>query len=321
MDWWYSRIEDLCGAKQEVAKLYEMVRESLPQSKTYEKGPWVFMKLLLVAMYIDIYTNIAKKWFNRIVYIDLFSGPGFNRVEKLDELLAGSPLLAQIMPRVLKSGEDKAFDEMLLFDIDEENCETLRRVVHGNALVVCCDANSEDAVTLIMATMQREPRSHYLAFVDPEGTQVKWSTLEVLFELDGDLIINYPYSGVARLVGGYHGTEGSAKESIGQKLTEFFGTQEWIEIPKDDGMGELLFNLYLSRVKLNRSKVVVIPIPSEVGGFQYRIVIATKKTGGNSPWLRPMEKAREKLETMTHKQLKRLVDIYRERQDTLDKYF
>ena len=319
VEWWSDRIEDLCGANKEVAWLYELVKESISGCKIYEKGPWAFMKLLIVAMYIDIYTNTAKKWFNWILYIDLFAGPGFNRIEELDEVLAGSPLLAQIMPRVLKSGDRKAFDEILLFDLDPTNCDSLRQIL-PNATVNCCDSNSEGALSLISSSLMRYPRSHYLAFVDPEGLEIKWSTLKALFSLDGDLIINYMYSGVARLFGSYHGTKGKTKSSIDNTLTEFFGTQEWKEISQGPGCGELLFDLYLERIKKHRSRVVFVPIPSEVGGFQYRIIIAVKKTKKGSPWLKPIEQAKDRLERMNHSQLRLVVDIFRKRQSTLDEF-
>jgi three-Cys-motif partner protein len=277
------------------------------------------MKLLIVAIYVDIYTNIAKKWFKPIVYIDMFAGPGFNYSEELDEVLAGSPLLARIMPRVLKSGEDKAFDIMLLFDSDALNCQTLNQVMPA-AIITCCDSNSVDAIRIISSTMSTSRKSHFLAFIDPEGTEIKWDTLKNLFRLKGDLMINYMYSGVARLVGSYHGTKGDTKASIERKLTDFFGTDDWKEMPPGSGSAEPLFELYLSRVQNHRAKTIVIPIPSEIGGFQYRIIIAVKETKGGSPWLIPLEQVREKMEKMSYSQLKLIVDIYRKRQMTLEDY-
>ncbi len=319
MDWWKSRIEDLCGARQDVADLYKQVKESLPVSRIYKKGPWVFMKLLIVAIYIDIYTLTAKKWFSPIVYIDLFAGPGFNYSDELDEVLAGSPLLAQIMPRILMSGKNKAFDNMLLFDSEAPNCETLCQVMK-NATITCCDSNSDEAIQIIRSVMSSSHKSHYLAFIDPEGTEIKWKSLEVLFRLKGDLMINYMYSGVARLVGSYHGTFGGTKAATGKRLTDFFGTDEWKQIPLGTGSGEPLFQLYLSRIKNHRSKVIAIPIPSEIGGFQYRIIIAVKETKGGSPWLIPLEQVKERMEKMNYRQLKLIVDIYRKRQMTLEDF-
>jgi three-Cys-motif partner protein len=312
MDWWHSRIEDLCGAQKEIATLYNQVKESLPQSRIYQKGPWVFMKLLIVAYYIDIYTNTAKQHFSPVFYIDLFSGPGFNYIEELDEVLAGSPLLAQLMPR---SG--KEFDSMILFDKNSDNCATLERVM-SKATIECYDCNSDIATDLITNTVKKSSRSHFLAFIDPEGLEVEWNTLESIFKLNGDLMVNYQYNGIARLVGSYHRTSGRTKISSGLRLTKFFGTEDWKNITRNSA--EELFKLYLSRIKKHRSKTIVIPVPFEVGGAQYRIIIAAKETKSGSPWLNPMEQVRKRCEKMTYRQLENLVETYRKRQSTLDDF-
>lgn len=319
-EWWTRRVEELAGASQEFAKLYNMVKESLPTSKIYEKGFWPFMKLLILAYYIVMYTNIAKKRFERIIYVDLFAGPGFNYLEELEEVIAGSPLLAKVMPWVLKSGRDNSFHELLLFDIDPKNCETLRRII-DDATIVCMDSNSDEAIRMIYHAMSLAEWSHYLAFVDPECTELKWKTLEALFKLKGDLIITYMFTGIARTFGRYHSASGSTRTSLGRTLTEFFGTDKWMSIHDPKGCGKHLLRLYVERIKEYREKVVVIPIMTEVGGFQYRMIVATRLTKGGSKWLEAIEGVRDRIQSMDKKTLMRILDVYRNRQKPLTDYW
>ncbi|MHA2070092.1 MAG: hypothetical protein ACXABY_37475, partial [Candidatus Thorarchaeota archaeon] len=91
LKWWERRIERLLGSSDEVLALYQQTKQICPQCSTYNKGIWVFLKLVSLAYYVDIYTNIAESRFDRHIYIDMFAGPGFNYVKELDEILPGSP--------------------------------------------------------------------------------------------------------------------------------------------------------------------------------------------------------------------------------------
>jgi three-Cys-motif partner protein len=312
-DWWKKRVEQLAGTKQEITELYNQV-----QSEVYVKGMWAFKKLLILAYYIDIFTNTAKKRFNNVVYIDLCAGPGFNYLEDIDLVVAGSPLLAKLVPRILKSGESKSFDKMVLVDINSENCSSLDQIV--DASILCADCNSDDVIDSIRLAMNA-PKSIFLAFVDPEGLEVHWKTLERLFEMHGDIVINYPFTGVGRICGSFHGLEGKTKESTGATVTKFFGTDSWKHIPPGEGMSQRLYQHYLKRVQQKRGMIVEFPVMGEVGGFQYRIIVAVKKTSSGSPWMQPIVNLRNKVTRMTSDELSKLVDIYKGDQTTLPDFY
>ncbi|MHA2046418.1 MAG: three-Cys-motif partner protein TcmP [Candidatus Thorarchaeota archaeon] len=308
-NWWKKRVEQLAGKKQEIAELYNQVRKGI-----YVKGTWAFKKLLILAYYIDIFTLIAKKRFNNVVYIDLCAGPGFNYLEDIDLVVAGSPLLAKLAPRLLKSGKSKSFDKMILIDLNSENCNSLEQIV--DASILCADCNSDDVMDSIHSAMS-VPKSIFLAFVDPEGLEVHWKTLERLFEMHGDIVINYPFTGVGRLCGSFHGLKGKTRESTGARVTKFFGTDSWKQIPRGGGMSQLLYQHYLKRVQQKRGMIVEFPVMGEVGGFQYRIIVAAKKTSSGSPWMEPIVDLRDRVTRMTSDELSKLVDIYKGDQTTL----
>lgn len=311
-EWLKDKINRLAGAKQEIAELYAKVNKRI-----YVKGPWALKKLLILLFYIDIFTNVAKKRRKNVVYLDLLAGPGFNYIEDFDLIIAGSPLLAKIIPRVLKSGLDKSFDRIILVDNNSENCESLREIMTAD--ILCADCNSEivlNAMTSAMSAMD----SLLLTFVDPEGLEVHWSTMERLFGLPGDFVINYPYTGVGRICASYEKTSEPTKLTTGVKIDNFFGTHDWQRIDCGDGIADRLYDFYLNRLKKHRSEVVEFPIMM-IGGAQYRILVATRRTHGGSPWLRPVYDIRRRIQSITDDQLKGLVDIYKGNQTQLSQFF
>lgn len=306
-DWLKDKVKRLAGSKE---KYRDICNKS--NSKTYNKGLWAFWKLLIHAYYVDIFTNVAKKHKSNVVYIDLLAGPGINYLEDLDLYIAGSPLIAKHAPRITKDGRSKAFDKMVLVDKDQECCLNLEKML--DCKILCADCNSTEVMSEIVSVMKPK-QSLSLTFLDPEGTQVHWSTMEKLFRFPGDFIINYPWSGVARFARGYHGTSGKGRKKSGKRLDSFFGDTSWRNVPEDSS-AEWLYDFYLNRLEKHKSEVVEFRI-SMKGGGQYRILIATRKTRGGSPWLDPVRELRDRLDGITDETLTKLVDVYKGKQRPL----
>ncbi len=95
-----------------------------------------------------------------------------------------------------------------------------------------------------------EHRSLNLAFLDPEGLEVQWSTVAKLASIRRmDLIINYPQ-------GGLHRNMPIAIEQEGEsKIDIFFGTREWRQIysewqiSRGAGLHRQLIDIYLGKLK------------------------------------------------------------------------
>jgi three-Cys-motif partner protein len=306
-EWLKDKVERLAGVKQEIGALCNSGNH-----KTYDKGLWAFWKLLIHAYYVDIFTNVAKENRENVGYIDLLAGPGFNKLKDLDLIIAGSPLIAKLSPRITKKGQSKNFDWMILVDIDESNCSSLNQIL--DAIILCDNCNSDRVMSEIQKEMQPES-SIYLAFIDPEGTQVLWSTMENLFALPGDLIINHPWSGVARIAGNYYSRTDQSRESFGETLDNFFGDSAWRDITPNS-IAEDLYDFYLSRITKYRSEIVEFSV-TMAGGGQYRIVVATQRTRRGSPWLKPLRELRDRLSRISDTQLERLVQVYKGNQTQL----
>ncbi len=316
LEWWKRRVHELAGKQREVEMIYNKIKENYPDTAVYRKNPWAFDKLVLLSHYIRIYTSIIKSrpWVKNMVYIDLFAGPGFNVIKGYNEVVPGSPLLAYLMPR-----EGKEFDSMLLFEEDETRAKTLRQIL-PEAQVYSIDSNSSEATKAIQAELDK-PKSHFLAFIDPEGTECHWSTMELLLKRKGDLIINCQYNSAARNVGTYRGhCDNKTKQAIERRLSRYFGSDAWKQ-SKGGHEGELersLKDLYIRKLKEHREKIVETCTGQDKGGYKYAILVATKKTRGDSPWLSAIEDARDRIERISHSQLEEWIDFYRGRRESVE---
>jgi len=132
--------------------------------------------------YIDIFTTSMKgKW--SLHFIDLFAGAGIERVKDSGTLRWGSPMLA--------AHATKPFDKLHLCELDTEKYEALKSRIgryRPDSQILNGDANQ--LAKQIAAEIP--PRSLSLAFLDPYGLQLDFSTIELLAGLRADLIIFFP---------------------------------------------------------------------------------------------------------------------------------
>ena len=292
---------------------YDKAKQIFPGCKLYEKEPWTFLKLVVVGYYMDIYSNIAKTNFKKIAYIDFYAGPGVNYIEKLKLYVGGSPYIAVNAPR-----KGKEFDDIILFELDPVKSKSLKLII-PKASIHCLDCNSNDSRKIVNQVMQNN--RHYLAFIDPEGIEeIKWSTLENLFQFNGDFIINYPYSAVAREHGKYYGRHPeSIRKHAGKLLTEFFGNSDWENLKIDRKRGDQLLELYLKQLQSVFPSYEVVQLGQEKGGFKYHLIIATKKS--LAPWFEGVRNVMQYVSKVTFTELKRFAAIYRGEQERLTDYF
>ena len=292
---------------------YERAKESFPDCKLYEKEPWTFLKLIVVGYYIDIYTNIAKNYFNRVAYFDFYAGPGVNYIKRLNLYVGGSPYIAKNRPK-----DAKKFDDLILFELDDIKAKSLQIII-PDAKVNCLDCNSIQSKRIIEKVMSKD--QHYLAFIDPEGIEeIKWSTLQHLFQFNGDIIINYPYSAIAREHGKFYGKHiDSIKEKSGNLLTDFFGNTDWKGIGKSMKQGDQLLELFIKQIGNIFPTYEIIQLGQERGGFKFHLIIATKRE--HAPWFEGVRNVKQFISKTTLTELKRIADVHSGVQKCLTDYF
>ncbi|MEJ5224761.1 MAG: three-Cys-motif partner protein TcmP [Anaerolineales bacterium] len=203
-------------------------------------GAWAKDKLFYLKKYIHTFeTSMRHRPWRRRIFIDLFSGPGKCIVEGTNEYFLGSPLLALTT--------EHPFTDYFFVDTDQRNVEALKTRSSSTNLpenrVRCWVGDANQKVRAIVKEI-KEIDSQFikdmwpslnLAFLDPEGLELDWSTVAELAQVNRmDLIIHYSQQGIKRMADRALASE---KELI---IDRFFGGREWRQIyaaNKDDATG------------------------------------------------------------------------------------
>lgn len=139
-----------------------------------EVGSWSEDKLFLWHKYVQLTTSaMGRRWRSGLAYADLFAGPGVCRIREKSRRVPGSPLIAALAPI--------PFQKLVFVESDEAAAEALgarlaRTEVARRCNVLRGDCNEmiDDVVALL------PPDALTLAFIDPEGLDVAWKTIEKL---------------------------------------------------------------------------------------------------------------------------------------------
>ena len=156
------------------------------------------LKFAAVRRYIEISnTAMQGKWIRRN-YVDLQAGPGKNRIGR--RIVFGTPLIA-LTANFPATG-------FYFNELDKSNFDALSKRVNASDLKNTTHLFNDDAndiVTTVCRDLERQSGLN-IAFVDPEGLEIEWSTIERLARVKRmDLIINFSTSGIRRAEGaGYY---------------------------------------------------------------------------------------------------------------------
>jgi three-Cys-motif partner protein len=149
--------------------------------------------------------------------------------------------------------------------------------------------------TIVESIRMFSPNSLNLAFLDPYGLDLEWSTVAKLGSLQRcDLIIHYSQQGFSRYIKKAHRVENVTK------VDSFFGTDEWRDIytawceePKKRGLHRELIDLYKRRLKSLGYQEVAQPDEmlkeplirnKERNSPLYRLIFASKHPLGEQFW-------------------------------------
>ncbi len=242
------------------------------------------LKLTSLMYYLDVYTKVFSKfsWCKEMVYIDLLADSGLNRLKKSGKVFVGSPLIAAEFAH-------RPFDKFLLVEKNANHAKVLEERL--NDIGIRPDVFPKDCNEAISEIIRRirGSASNYLAFIDNEGLDVNWETMEKLLKLPGDIIFNFPTKQIERCLGKYKGDKSDEKA-----FNNFFGDETW----KTSNNAHELLTIYMDKLKENsRELVESINIKSTKGGqFNYHLIFATRKTKAGSPYFEVVHKLRERIE-------------------------
>ncbi len=145
--------------------------------KTHEVGVWAQEKYRYVGMYAEMFATGMKNSWDRRVYLDLFSGPGFVKVRNTGRVLLGSPLVALSLPDL--------FDAYVFSDENSESLSALQQRARRFHLQERCsfvagDVNDkvEDITRIIPGDALQKTLS--FCFLDPYKLNIRFETVSAL---------------------------------------------------------------------------------------------------------------------------------------------
>lgn len=214
-------------------------------------GPWTQDKLERLKRYLEAYVKVFKNqdW-AKTVYVDAFAGTGSIPPKKtkprdtaqleiidpeVQDFLAGSAKVAL--------GIEPAFGQYLFIENSKKKIEELdnlkQEFPHRAERIEVVNADANEYLMEWARKVTGTTRA--VVFLDPCGMQVEWRLLEALAGTKVvDLWLLVPIGmGVNRLL-----TQGELPPQEWQdRLTTFFGTEEWLEEFYKPVVAENLFGL------------------------------------------------------------------------------
>lgn len=234
-------------------------------------GPWAGTKLDALEAYLNFYgIALSKQPFNR-VYIDAFAGACVSKVrgggasgelssffEDDDDSKAQAEFILGSPVRALNV--QNPFHRYYFFDLDKTRAETLG-VATSERDDVTVQVGDCNPLIRALAPSLKKWNTRGVAFLDPYGAHLEWSTLVALADTGTmEAVINFP---VAMAINRLISKSGNMPENLTNQLNACFGTDEWKAIAyrkdtdlfgdevisKNGGVAESLLNLYVGRLR------------------------------------------------------------------------
>ena len=187
-------------------------------------GDWTQQKIEIVVAYAKAYLTIMNKYPQfKCLYFDGFAGSGdIYKNDKTDiEIIKGAAI------RILEINFPKSFDMFYFVELDEANKTELDKTIdkefpqkRNKSFVVQEDCN--DKLVSMASFLQKNNSFRVLAFIDPYGMSLNWTSIQVLKNLGIDLWILVPTGiGMNRLLT----RNGNIRESWLKKLEMVLGME------------------------------------------------------------------------------------------------
>jgi len=242
----------------------------------YPIGRWSEVKLVCLDKYLSAYlTVIMKKFPNaKRFYVDLFAGPGCDEIRSIHKKIDGSPLRAMNQKR-------GSFTDYIFVENRSDYFDSLSEQVRAHPRGQHVQLMKGDCNSLVSQVVGKIPQdSLTFLFVDPQGLDVKWTTIERFSaHRHLDMLLTFPYDfGIKRCA--------YDRKSF-SKVDEFYGTRDWREIAEQRGAGLLspmkardafarLYVSQLTRTNLAYSEATLLRTSIVTGRPLYHMIFASR---------------------------------------------
>ena len=189
-------------------------------------GFWTRGKLGILSKYLDAFTTAGKNKSKEFIYLDLFAGQTENIERLSEEEFAGSTKIALEI-------ENPPFTRLRFFEKEhfEELAESLSTYKDRNFKVVPGDCNEN--ISEVLEGLSGCNRAPTFAFIDPNGPDCHWSTLEALARF-GKPAKRYKTEFWMLFADGMFPRtlplDGNLDRASEKRMTLMFGTEDWLPI-------------------------------------------------------------------------------------------
>lgn len=284
-DWVIKHLTPLMQCGSEI--LYKSADTPTKDVPTYDKSAWTGLKLILLKNYLKPYLEIlAGGQRRKVAYVDLFAGPGLDRLGASSVPVPGSPLI----PLVINETKYQ-FSKFIFSELNDQYYNALNQRINILKPEVKPQIFHEDANMMVSKLPDLlKGVDHALVFLDPEGMEMKWTSITKLVNsVNCDLIINFPSSGIIRNL---HNLQ-----TLGT-ITAFLG-YDGLSIPPDAGEEWAISTYRKNLTNVGKDISTEIKIQSGEGAFHYHLIPAVRTTLGGSPWFRLFRDAKARTESMS----------------------
>ncbi|MFC2094427.1 three-Cys-motif partner protein TcmP [Bacteroidota bacterium] len=181
---------------------------------------WSKQKYKLVGGYCNIFTRAMRKEWEILVYVDLYSGPGYTQIVETNRILKTSPLIALSLPN--------PFDVYIFCDENEQYLDTLQKRVSRDFPDKVTHFIKGNCNNIIEEVKNRIPlhgkgkRVLTFCFADPFDLNLEFKTIEQLSsnKLVDFLILQAYYMDANRNYENYLNDDNN-------KIAKFLGDNDW----------------------------------------------------------------------------------------------
>lgn len=282
------------------------------RKEVFEGDFWAPLKLVCFASYThNCYIKIIKNHTENFYFIDLLSSSGITRVSKCKDCnlegkacseckyrnrikayMAGSPLLA--------STAITPFKKMYFVDTQPKKLDVLGKrlkILEGKGMCkspyALIQGDCNEVIDAVLAEI-KTGKYNFLVFVDNQGLDAEWKTIEKLLDCHCDIIINFPTSSINRDL-----HTNAAKAFLGCQDISELGSSEPIDY-------------YLNKIRRTRT-AEAIRINTGIA-FHYHLVLVTKQNPGFRAFI---DSLKSTIERNTAEEAEMAFNIISGRQSTL----
>lgn len=287
---------------------------------TTDYGYHTAMKLVAIQYYAETFVKVVRKQVKKkaadgAVFLDLFAGTGLVKLKgsPRGDLLPGSACCAALIP--------DGFNYLVGIEKSQSKCialkERLARIVSEEKFDVLqgdCNVVVDDAISLIQ---KRFRKPIMLAFVDPEGLEIKASTLQRVSKAFRrcDFVINVNAEGLSRVTAKYKKGIHNVQRSL-EKYTDY-DVKELLAALEDNFPQDMYYTKIVEE-DLGKKVGSTIKIMKSPGGVAYYLLGYTRQTAGGSGYANALATLKRRLGALDASAVRREMDKIRGGQKTLD---